>query len=353
VPRRSSASAKSEPRTPESPPSEARSTVEPPPGSVQTIVRLSTEQVAFAQQLAATAGLAIVSAAGPSSGATATIADALGCARSSDFRHDVFHAQPDLVLLLSSDDLGDDGWSALEETGIPTISLEPRAAGITDMRKPRPHSSRIVQSPLVRSLSLLHAFDESRESFGPVRSVNIAMRCRRTHGSLYARLTDAVDIMERLCGPAVLVDASMSGPMGSPPDSLRAMHGHLTVNARFSENCCACIHVSDLGAVWSRGITILGDGACIRLTDHAFEWRDETGELVDRSIDESVRGDDGGSSTPMTCMVRDIRRVLSPNAASLSQPEPERIVPVCEAIRLSLRTGQAETPRKFHDLITG
>ncbi len=206
---------------------------------------------------------------------------------------------------------------------------------------------------------MMTIFSEIRESFGTVRSVNIAFRGQRKHGSLYARLTDAVDTMEYLCGPAEQVDAAMSGPLGESPESLRALHGHLTINARFAENCCACIHVSDLGGTWARGVTILGDAGCVRLTDQVFGWWGLEGELVDSS---ELAEDGGGVVGPELLIVEEINRRLGQPTGGESAvigeggvklippPNVMRTVAVCEAIRLSLRTGQSESPRKILEL---
>jgi hypothetical protein len=329
---------------------------------LKTLIRLNPEQVETARRIADAAALDITRVAGPTSGATAMVADALQSERSKDFRHDILFGTPDCVLLLTVDQIGEDEWSAIDESTMPIVSLEPRAAGITDIAS-RSKRNRFVQSPLFRSLPTFATFTDIRESFGAVRSVSIVMRSRRTHGSLYARLVDAVDLMERLCGPAELIDASMSGPLGTPPETLRALHGHITVNARFSENCCACIHASDLGATWSRGITILGEGGCARLTDHALEWWNRDGELIDHSTSGSGRvphagtgdarsdGNEMAAPAPECEIAREINLMRDNHAPACPQPDPARLVALCECIRLSLRTGQGESPRKILNLM--
>jgi len=325
------------------------------------LVYLLPEQADLVRRIAEAANLRILAAGAPGSGGSAIVADSLSTERCIDFRHQILELNPDLVWVLTLDEVGDEELALLQRgSGRPVLTLEPLPAGISDCPSPNDASNSVVLSPLLRHTQMVGVFNDIRDSFGVVRSINVTMRGHRIHGSLYARLTDAVDIMEYLCGSAEQVDAAMSGPLGEPPDSLRAMHGHITVNARFTENCCACMHVSDLGASWARGLTILGEGGCIRLTDRVFEWWNQDGNLVDTSaLHEHSESRSSGNSTNGTSdqfaegfLLDAVRSTLDLSRNRAIPPSNvARTVAVCEAVRLSLRTGQAESPRKILQLI--
>lgn len=325
------------------------------------LVYLLPEQCELVHRVAEAANLDILAAGAPGSGGSAIVADSLSTERCIDFRHQILELNPDLVWVLTLDEVGDEERALLQRgSGRPVLTLEPLPAGISDCPSPNDASNSVVLSPLLRLTQMVGVFNDIRDSFGAVRSINVTMRGHRIHGSLYARLTDAVDITEYLCGSAEQVDAAMSGPLGEPPDSLRAMHGHITVNARFTENCCACIHVSDLGASWARGLTILGEGGCIRLTDRVFEWWDQDGKLVDTSTLRELSGSrssgkstDGSPDQFAEAFLLDaVRSAFDASRQAATPPSNvARTVAVCEAIRLSLRTGQSESPRKILQLI--
>ena len=304
------------------------------------------EQRDLARAILDRADLDVVAVGAPSPGAASAVADFFAAPRYTDARIAVHEVEHDLLCLMTLQGLEADDMETLLDRAPATVTIDPIPSGMADcpMRQRLP---RVHLIPLMRSGRLLDLFEEVREPLGPVRSVNVMMRGRTIHGSLYARLTDAVDILEWICGSVELVDAASSGPLGEPPHSLRALQGHITLNARFASNCCACLHVSDLGASWFRGVTIMAEGGAIRLTDNSFEWHDQDGRLIDSADLDNGSGDELMSSLA----AQQIRRVLDPRARRMSQRDVSRNVAVCEAVRLSLRTCQSEAPRKIMEMM--
>lgn len=304
------------------------------------------EQRDLAQAILDGAGLEVVAAGAPSPGGASALADFFAAPRYTDARLAVHEVEHDLLCLMTLQGLEADDMEILLARAPATVTIDPIPAGMADCPM-KQRLTRVHLIPLMRSGRLLDLFEEVREPLGAVRSVNVMMRGRAMHGSLYARLTDAVDILEWICGPVELVDAAASGPLAEPPHSLRGLQGHITLNARFASNCCACLHVSDLGAWWFRGVTIMADGGAIRLTDNSFEWHDPDGHLVDSADLDNGSGDELMSSLA----AQQIRRVLDPRARRLDQHDVSRTVAVCEAVRLSLRTCQSEAPRKIMEMM--
>lgn len=316
------------------------------------------DQAALVSEIAAAASLQIAGLGCPESGAVSGLLEQVGsaCAGATGFddpRQCVQDVEHDLLLLLTLDGIDPgDVTGVLNRAQSGVLVLEPLPSGISECTdKPAPESALLV--PLMRRGRAMALLDQVREQFGPVRSMSVTMRCRPSHGSLYARLTDAVDMVERMCGEIEMVDAAMSTPAGTPteaPQTLRALRGCMTLNARFAENRCACIHVSNMGAVWSRGVTILGENGSLRITDDRFEWCDPQGTVLDHA-DLDSPGSSGRVPQPAGLVADQVERALDPHRAPLEPRDVARTVAVCEAARLSLATCACESPRKLLKLI--
>jgi hypothetical protein len=164
------------------------------------------------------------------------------------------------------------------------------------------------------------------------------------HGTLTARLFDAMDVVLDLCGPIEAVNAALSGPLQNVPDELPDLRGHMTINIRFKPNRCACAALSDSAGGWFRGITVLGDGGCMRISETGFEWIGPDGTMIDQLHEPPQR-------TPGGQIGLQIRRVLDGKDHSQSPPDCLTLVTLCEAARLSCLTGQDETPAKLKEML--
>lgn len=311
-------------------------------GQRRTIVWGRADQVDLARAVRERVDLTVVAAGHADGGAATAMADGLEARRATDLRHTVREIEHDLLWILDASGLTGEDLAAVLERSALTLSHEP----VADRVPPEVGVGlleRVRLIPLMRRGAAMEAFADMREAFGPVRSVNVAARGRREHGSLYARLTDALDALEWLCGPAEQLDAAMSGPLGEPPAILRDFDGHVSVNARFASNCCGCAQVSNMGAGWARGVTVLGDRGCARITDTILEWWNPEGELVD----SGVFADEGDFNE---LVARQIERALDPRRG-LEPTDTLRALAACEAARLSLRTLQGESPRKLLEMM--
>ena len=150
--------------------------------------------------------------------------------------------------------------------------------------------------PRFASLPAYHDAREAMESFESVRTMALSMRCAPAHGSLGARLLDAMSTIHGVMGVPETVDACVITPEHSagihraPPEHLGALRGDLTANIRFSASRAACLALSDRGGRWFRGVTLVGSMGCVRIDDDAFESIDPEGRTVDSS--RHTRGDD-------------------------------------------------------------
>jgi hypothetical protein len=309
--------------------------------AARTILWCQGDQAALAEAIASMKGIEVIATGCPVSGAAAETSDRLAVRKCTDLRHDVLQEQPDLLVLLTREGVErGDAWSWLDQAR-QIVTLEPMFDGIGDHDDRSPANSVLLE-PALRHGDAIQRVDEWREEFGAIRSVAATLRGTAVQGSLYARLVDGMDLIERMCGPVEMVDAAMSGPTDNQPANLRVMHGHVSVNARFTSNCCASLHVSDAGAQWARGITILGEGGCLRLTDYEIEWA-----APDGSVRERAKLEPRGEDVFLSLLTRAIRSAIDPRRSARPPHPGPSVLAACEATRLSLNTGQGESPRKL------
>ncbi len=264
--------------------------------------------------------------------------------RIDDIRHAAHTIDHDLILLATTRGLGDlDARRTLLSSAREIITLEPLLGGPDDL--PLADAAREVENPsLLRHTKSLRCFLDVRDDFGPVHAVSIIFRQSPLHGSLHARLFDALDTLEILCGPVEQIDAALAGvPVDAA--SIASWDGHLTLNARFTANCAAAVCVSNQAGSWFRGVTVLGPGGCVRLTDGEFEWLSPEGVQVDSARDRL------GRNLPGPLLAREIKRILDPRKPPADLLNLGRLTALCEAVRLSAVTGECASPRKISRML--
>jgi predicted dehydrogenase len=153
-----------------------------------------------------------------------------------------------------------------------------------------------------------------------------------------------MDLVFTLCGVVETMDAALATPLARVPDLLAGLHGHLTLNMRFPGHYCACVAVSDRAGAWFRGVTVLGDGGCLRINDGGFDWLAPDGRLLDSHHEER-------NLTAGELIGEQIKRMLGGLDTNEVPPDNARLLALCEAARLSCRTGQGEAPRKMFEMM--
>lgn len=310
---------------------------------MRTLVWAESEQTDFIASVCARANLQIIAAGSPDASDGAKIALELNAEAERDFRQALRRDELDVVWLAATQALAADDRRLVRERNISVFSSEPRPGSLAEVATGAEADPSIFL-PLMRRSPGFQAARDVLDAFGEPRCVSVTFRCGRGQGSLFARLFDAMDMIEALCGQAVQIDSTLSSPNAIVPDQLSGLRGHLTANLRFSENRSACIAVSDNAGRWFRGVTVLGEGGCLRIDDAGFEWIAPDASLTDRHE----------SSTPTdacSIFVEQIRRRLDRLDASPAVIEAPTVLALCEATRLSARTGGPETPRKMLELM--
>lgn len=213
---------------------------------------------------------------------------------------------------------------------------------------PRAEWARFV--PISRWTSRVREAIELLESFGPVRAASIQCLGGPAHGSLGARLLDAMDLVLALMGTPDSVDAHFVAASNgralhaAPGETLRGLHGDLTANLRFAGNRAVSILASDQAGAWERVLTLLGPGGRMRVYADGFEWVSVSGEKVDAS--RAKRATRGTAQVPpaVTAIGAQIEEFLATGAGSAGFPEYAQALALAQTALLSARTGEAESP---------
>lgn len=323
----------------------------------QAIVWLRPEQADLGRRLIDALDLDVV-AAGSGGTSRNRPGEMFGCAMSDDFRRTLSEA-PDAALVLLS--IGEDERDALThpsslargvmESTSPILTIEPIAGSLREMRRWSDESpaffARVGRSPsLLASPGGMSAI-ESLESFGRVRSIDLACRAGAREVSLAALLLDAMEFVSATLGEPESIGASMSGVDAisglriSAGDSFLSMAGDLTAHLRYSDDRAAAISLSDCAGAWSRGVTLLGPGGCIRFDDERFEWIDPSGSTLDDSFSPIAE-------PPMyeALAAQQAQRFFGKQGAGAPTPTVRLLEAYAfvEAAHLSARTGQPESP---------
>lgn len=279
--------------------------------------------------------------ASPRESEAARLAESLGLAQVADLRRTVIESDQDVLLLLSRQPVVSETLEAARGRAISVLSLRPpmslpeveAATALPDF------IPRFIDSPVVRS-----ALDVLTE-FGPREFVHLMFRGPSTFGPLAARLADAMETIDHLLEPCEQVDATQPARGGKrPPQTLADLDGVLTAIVRFDGPMAAGLTVSDDAPDWSREVTILGPRGVLRITDYSYAWLDETGRVVDQSNRPSLQAVD--------VLARAILAHLDPASVKPPPPAWERILSLCEAARLSVLTGQGESPHKLRLILS-
>ncbi|HBS29724.1 MAG TPA: hypothetical protein DEB06_09815 [Phycisphaerales bacterium] len=340
-----------------------------PRSGVRTLAWLRPAQGPLVRAIAARAGLTIETVGGPSTagrGGAAHGAEGFegGGEWFSDLRQALTACDAELVLLAAPLTAGSVGEPADEERGLlallrskewTVVTLEPLPGAAARAPVDATSASGLpVIVPLLRDAPALRAAREALENFGPARTLTVSMRTGPGAGSLAARLFDAALLVHTLLGEPDAIDASVVTPVAAsgvheaPPASIDGLHGDLTANIRFAGARAASFSLSDRGGRWFRGLTLIGEGGCLRLDESGFDLLSPTGGIVDSTrldapapLKSDEPGVDPGAAS---AFAEAIRRALDPRASVAPPVDLAAVLSIAEAALLSARTGQGESP---------
>ena len=291
-------------------------------------------------------GLLDLAAVGsPDTAAGTRLSETLVTDRAATLREAILRDDVDLLWLASPQEIDRDERRLLREARANAISTEPLPPSAADVVADPNEASTAHFVPLMRQSPGFRAATEVFETFGERSAANIFLGCRPGQGTLFARLFDAMDLAEALCGGVEQVQAALWRPLGGVPETLGGLTGTLTVNLRCRDNHCAALTVSDCAGGWLRRIVLLGTEGSLRIDDGGFEWIAPDGRQVDTHRESRAL-------SPGELVADQVRRMLSTRADTDPPPDTARLLALCEAARLSARTGGTETPDKVIEMLS-
>ncbi len=306
---------------------------------VRLVVWAQPGQEALVEDAVRRGGFELVAMGPPEAKPAADLGDGTAVRTLRNLREAIRLDGVDLLWLAAPQRLKADQRRLIRESGVQTISSEPIPGNVGDLLADPREADTARFVPRMRQSPGYRAASELLDQIGPPRCVDIFLGSGPGYGTLFARLFDAMDLIETLCGGAQVLDASLGGRFSGVPETLGALRGHLTVNVRFPDQRCVCATVSDQAGCWYRSVTILGEGGCLRIKDHAFELISPDGIILDAHRER-------GEITPGVLIATEVGRRLKNLETADPPADATRLLALCEAARLSCRTGAGESPDK-------
>jgi hypothetical protein len=327
-------------------------------------VWLAPEQIPLVHAVAARASLSIVAAGSPVRGQTSSTAATLGAQAVDDLRAMLLTTEADLVLIAAAATFGSgprrddvEAIASAAQRGVRIATLEPVPASALDLNSAGWASPEVPgqgpleavkQVPLLRLSRTARMISDVLESFGHFRMMSVEAWSGAAEASLASQLYSSLDAVLWLMGEPETIDAAYISPAhGSgvhllAGETLRDLHGEMSLNLRFADGRAASLVLGDQGGRWDRSLTLVGASGRLHLTDNGFAWIGRGGERVDESPAQGGDAMDGGEHG-VAGIAEALSRLIEGTAES-TRVDPAAVLTTCQAALLSARTGQAESP---------
>ncbi len=221
---------------------------------------------------------------------------------------------------------------------------EPPAGAVADLLAETTPVPQASLTPLMRlSPGYLMAQDALNE-FGEITSVHLAFRCGAGEGGLAGRLFDAMDLVDCLCGQPEAIFATLRSPLPGVPEPLDQLHGHLGASLRLADQRCITLSLSNLAGTWFRGVTIIGEGGTLRISDGSMQWLGPDGRQIDATEAKKP-------ISPGALVGHQIRRICEHRDVLDAPSNDAQLLVLCETARLSCLTGQVECPNSLRNML--
>lgn len=309
------------------------------------IIWAEPQQETLLREAVRAGNLRVIGVGSDTAATTADLAATFDCPRMDDLRQSIHRDEASLLWIASTQSLDQTMLKLINESSRLTAVNQPQPGSIGRLPELTGALRTVHPIPLMRRSPGYRPANDLLADFGTVRSVNVSFRSGRGEPALYSRLFDAIDVVVSLCGKPEMVDAALAVTGEEKPESLAGLTGHMTMNLRFSDDRCACIAISDQAGGWFRGVMVLGEGGCLRISDDGFEWRSADGDIVDAHHGEHLL------SAGALCGLH-IQRLIEQRDSGEAPADTASLFALCEAARLSSRTGEGEEPRKVMHMLS-
>lgn len=210
------------------------------------------------------------------------------------------------------------------------------------------------------------------ESFGRTGAVHMQHVGSAVQASAGARLIDTLDTIAYLLGEpediyAAYAPAADAAPRhataklsaaahGPSLQTVRALRGTLSATLRYSDGRGASLLVSDCAGLWSRTLTLLGDGSTdtggrLTVTSTGIDWVDRAGAPLERRRPARRRGDIdriGEATLAFADALSPIGRQQTRMHPPINHP---MVLSMAGAAILSATTGEPESPSTIRRMI--
>ena len=155
------------------------------------------------------AELELLAVGSDTSDGAATLSEAFNVDRLGDLRQVIRRTEVDLLWLASPAPIEEAERRLLREMDILTISSEPRPGDIATIAHDPDDVVPDVFMPLMRRSENFQAALQVLETHSPPQGIVLSFRSRTGEGTLFARLFDAMDLIDQLCGEVESVSATL------------------------------------------------------------------------------------------------------------------------------------------------
>ena len=175
---------------------------------IRMIAWAQANQESLVRDMVRKSGFELVGIVAATSGEAAELCTALDVERIDKLRDAILHADIQLLWLAASEPIQADERHLIRQQTTPTISIEPRPGSIAHLQADPAEADTARFVPLMRHSPGYRAAQEVFEQFGPRQCVNVSFRSGPGEGSLFARLFDAIDLLEVLCGDVEMMETA-------------------------------------------------------------------------------------------------------------------------------------------------
>lgn len=313
-------------------------------GSPRLLVWTVPEHRTLVADALATSGAELVGMGSDSPAGAAACSRVLGTKPVGDIRQAIQRDDADIIWMTTAVSIETPLRQLMECRPRRYLLSEPPAGAVADLLSETMPVPQASLTPLMRlSPGYLMAQDALNE-FGEITSVHMAFRCGAGEGGLAGRLFDAMDLVDCLCGEPEGIFATLRSPLPGISEPLDHLHGHIGASLRLTDQRCVTLSLSNLAGTWFRGVTILGEGGTLRISDDSMQWLGPDGRVID-----STQADQ--QLSPGALVGRQIRRMGEHRDALDAPSNDAQLLVLCETARLSCLTGQVECPNSLRSML--
>jgi hypothetical protein len=287
--------------------------------------------------------LSVCAVGGPRRGEVAELAEHVQIDAADDLRQMRLDHPSRHILLTSAAGVKRDDIAAALADGVTLFTLEPLGATVDvplHQETPEPQHGQLIQLPLLRWCPAYIAAAEPTQAIAQAQAANITSIGKADDLSLFARLADAMDFAIHLIGVPDQIDATLTGGLVEPPEHLRGLAGHMTVNLHAADQAGATLCVSDRSPIHHRSAIVVGRTGVLTMDDHRYALHTESDEPLDQ-----FEGDRSANDTASLVALQ-LRYHLS-HALTRDAVDRRTIIGCCQTALLSTRTGQSESTERI------